>query len=345
MADPRFYETQGPFTLGHLAELAGATLQGAKNPGAKDPGAIVRDVAPLEMATADDISFFDNARYIEAFRNSSAGACLVHPDRVGDAPATMSLLVSDDPYRGYGLVAQAFYPAAVASPGIAPGAVVDPGAKIGASSEICAGVVIGPRAEVGENCIIGANSVIGAGVILGNDVHIGACVTLHYCIIGSRVRILAGARIGEDGFGFAPGPNGPVGIPQIGRVIIGDDVEIGANTAIDRGAGPDTLIGEGTRIDNLVQIGHNVSVGRFCIIVGQVGIAGSATLEDFSVIAGQVGIAGHVTVGQGTRVGAQAGVTKDIPGGLSVVGSPAIPVRQYFRQLAMLQRLADRKGQ
>lgn len=340
MADPRFYETQGPFTLGHLAEVAGATLHGAN-----DPGALMHDVAPLETATPGEISFFDNARYRQAFRDSSAGACLVHPDHVAEAPASMNLLVSDNPYRGYGLVAQAFYPLTDPVPGIAPSAVVDATAKIGAGSEICPGVVIGPRAEIGENCTIGANVVIGTGVILGSDVRIGAGVTLHYCIIGSRVRIFAGARIGEDGFGFAPGPDGPVNIPQLGRVIIGDGVEIGANTAIDRGAGPDTVIGEGTRIDNLVQIGHNVSVGRFCIIVGQVGIAGSATIEDFSVLAGQVGVAGHVTIGSGARIGAQSGITKDIPGGASVLGSPAIPVKEYFRQMVMLQRLVKRKGQ
>ncbi len=340
MADPRFYETQGPFTLGRLAELAGATLHDANH-----PDALVHDVAPLETATASDISFFDNARYQQAFRNSSAGACLVHPDRVADAPATMNLLITDNPYRGYGLVAQSFYPSKVATPGIALSAFVDETAIVAASSEICPGAVIGSRAEIGNFCTVSANAVVGEGVILGDNVFIGAGVTLHYCIIGSRVRIFAGARIGEDGFGFAPGPDGPVTIPQVGRVMIGDDVEIGANTAIDRGAGPDTVIGDGTRIDNLVQIGHNVSVGRYCVIVGQVGIAGSATLEDFTILAGQVGVAGHVTVGQGTQVGAQAGVTKDLPGGLSVVGSPAIPVRQYFRQLAILQRLAKRKGQ
>jgi UDP-3-O-[3-hydroxymyristoyl] glucosamine N-acyltransferase len=339
MADPRFYENRGPFTLSHLAEVSEATLRGGH-----DPNQTVHDVAPLDTATADQISFLDNVQYIQAFKDSSAGACLVHPDRVGDAPPSMVLLVSDTPYRSYGLVARAFYPSDVARPGIAPSAVVDGTASIGAGSEIDAGVVVGPGAEIGENCIIGANSVVGAGVVLGDDVQISANVTLRFCIIGSRVRILAGARIGEDGFGFAPGPTGPVSIPQIGRVIIGDNVEIGANTAIDRGAGPDTVIGEGTRIDNLVQIGHNVTIGRFCIIVGQVGIAGSSTLEDFSVLAGQVGIAGHVTVGKGAQVGAQAGVMKDIPAGVSVVGSPAVPVKQYFRQLAMLQRLVNRKG-
>lgn len=340
MADPRFFENQGPFTLGHLAEIAGATIHDATG-----SGALVRDVASLDAATIDHISFFDNARYRQAFRDSSAGACLVHPDHVADAPASMNMLVCDDPYRGYGLVAQEFYPLAAAKSGIAPGAVVDPAAKIGTGSEICPGAVIGPHAEIGENCIIGANAVIGAGVVLGDDVRIGAGVTIYYSIIGSRVRILAGARIGEDGFGFAPGPEGPTRIPQLGRVIIGDNVEIGANSAIDRGAGPDTVIGEGTRIDNLVQIGHNVTIGRCCILVGQVGIAGSATIEDYCVLAGQVGMAGHITIGRGARIGAQAGVTKDIPGGASVVGSPAMPVKQYFRQLATLQRLVKRKGQ
>jgi UDP-3-O-[3-hydroxymyristoyl] glucosamine N-acyltransferase len=340
MADPRFFETRGPFTLGRLAEVAGATLHGAG-----DPDTVIRDVAPLDTATGDEIGFFDNARFVDAFKKSSAGACLVAPDRIADAPPTMNLLICDEPYRAYGLVAQKFYPLRDAMPGVAPTAIVDQSAKIGAGAEIGPGVVIGARVEIGENCIIGANAVLGAGVVLGDDVRIGALASLGYCIVGSRVRIFAGARIGEDGFGFAPGPDGPVNIPQLGRVIIGDDVDIGANTTIDRGAGPDTVIGDGSRIDNLVQIGHNVSVGRGCIIVGQAGVAGSVTLEDYSVLAGQAGIAGHLTVGRGARVGAQSGVAWDIPAGASVLGSPAVPIKQHFRQMAMLQRLVKRKGQ
>ena len=338
MPDRRFFTAGGPFRLAELARLAGAELK-PSDAGDKT----VRDVAPLDAAGPDEVSFLDNPRYVDAFKASRAGACIVSPDRAGDAPAGMALLISQNPYRGYALIAQAFYPDAPPRSAVARDANVDPTAKVGAGTVVEPGAVVGARAEIGRDGVIGAGAVIGPGVVLGDSVHVGPCASVRYAIVGSRVRIFAGARIGEDGFGFAPDPSGHVKVPQLGRVLIGDDVEIGANATIDRGAGPDTIIGEGCRIDNLVQIGHNVKVGKGCIIIAQSGISGSTVLEDHVILAAQGGLAGHIHIGKGARIGAQSGVMRDVPAGESVVGSPAVPVRQFFRQVAVLTRLAAGK--
>ena len=340
MADPRFYAAKGPFSLHQLAEISGAVVHPAS-----DPDRQIRDVAPLETAGAGDLSFLVNNRYVSAFSRSAAGACVIDANRVNDAPPGMALLVSENPYRSYALGAQAFYPAAASSGEISPDAMVDPSATIGHGTSVGNGAVVGARAEIGERCAIGPNAVIGEGVVVGDDCWIGACVSLAFCLIGSRVRIFAGARIGEDGFGFAPDPNVPVNVPQLGRVLIGNDVEIGANSAVDRGAGPDTVIGDGCRIDNLVQIGHNVELGRGCIIVAQVGISGSTKLGDHVVVGGQAGIAGHLTIGKGARIAAMSGIMRDVPENMSYAGFPAMPAKRWFRILATVQRLAQNKGQ
>jgi UDP-3-O-[3-hydroxymyristoyl] glucosamine N-acyltransferase len=339
MADPRFFSVAGPFTLARLAEVSGAELA----PGT-DPATEFFDVAPLDRAGARDVSFLDNRKYTDVFSTSKAGACIVSPELAERAPAGMALLVSRDPYRAYARVAQAFYPSLPPEPGVAPSATVDPSAKLAADCRVEHHAVVGAGAEIGHRCLIGPNAVIGAGVVLGDDCIVGANVTVSHAIIGSRVNLYPGVRIGQDGFGFAMGPQGHLKVPQLGRVVIGDDVEVGANTTIDRGAGPDTIIGSGCMIDNLVQIGHNVQMGRGCVIVAQSGISGSSHLGDFVAVGGQAGITGHLRLGTGARVAGQSGVMRDVDPGETVGGSPAVAMKDWLRQSAMLAKMVKKKG-
>lgn len=305
----------------------------------------VEDVAPLDAAGPLQISFLDNVKYRPDFEKTGAGACFVAPEMARFAPPGLRLLVTPKPYRAYALAAQLFYPEAAPEGGVSPSATIDPTAEIGKGCAVGPGAVVGARAEIGPETEIGANAVIGSGVVVGKGCRIGANASLSHCLVGDHVRIYPGARIGQDGFGFAIDPAGHVKVPQLGRVIVEDSVEIGANSCIDRGAGPDTVIGRGTWIDNLVQIGHNVKIGRGCVLVAQCGIAGSTVLEDHAVVAAQGGVAGHLRIGRGARVAAQSGVMRDVPPGQDVMGSPAFPKRRYMRQVALLGRLAGKKDE
>ncbi len=337
MADQRFFSVAGPFALEAMAEAAGASLADGV-----DGTAQINDIAPLDTAAGDQISFLNNRRYVAAFEASGAGACIVHPSLADRAPDGMALVLSDQPYMAFARVARMFYPTPTVEPGVSSMAHVAADATVGEGCRIDAGAVIGTGSQLGARCHVGPNAVIGDGVVMGDDCLIGASASLSYSVIGDRVMIYPGARIGQDGFGFASGPDGHLRIPQTGRVIIHDDVEIGANSTVDRGSGLDTVIGAGCMIDNLVQIGHNVQIGRGCVIVAQVGISGSAKLDDFVVIGGQAGIAGHLTVGKGARIGAQSGVMRDVEPGASLVGAPAMPSKVFFRQLMALRRLSDK---
>jgi len=339
MTDSRFYHRAGPFSLAQLAEISGGTV-GGDAPSDR----LIRDVAPLYRAGAEDISFLDNHKYIQAFESCAAGACVLHPDLADKAPAGMGLILCPEPYRAYALVARAFYPVVRDEPTVSERAAVHPTARLGEGVHVEPGAVIGAGAEIGERTWIGANAVLGDGVVVGSDCRIGANVTLNYALLGDKVLIHAGATIGQDGFGFAMGAKGHLKVPQLGRVLIGNDVEIGANTTIDRGAGPDTVIGDGCRIDNLVQIGHNVELGRGCVIVAQTGISGSTRLGDFVVAGGQTGITGHLKIGSGVKIGAQSGVMRDVPPGLTVIGSPAVPAKEHWRQIGLVERLARKRG-
>jgi UDP-3-O-[3-hydroxymyristoyl] glucosamine N-acyltransferase len=339
MADPRFFRAAGPFSLGELARAAGATLgDGA------DPDRRFSDVAALDDAGPDDVSFLDNKRYVENFRSSRAGACVVEPAYADAAPAGMALLLSETPYRAYALIAQAYYPEPKPDGRHHSAATIEPSAVVGEGTQIDAGAVVGPAAEIGPDCHIGPNVVVAAGVTIGEGTRVGANAFLSHCRIGRHCELHAGVCIGNRGFGFAMDPAGFVDVPQLGRVIVEDNVEIGANSTVDRGAGPDTVIGAGSKIDNLVQIGHNVRLGRGCVLVAQSGIAGSTKLEDFVVVAAQGGIAGHLTLGKGAKIAAKAGVMRDVPAGQSVAGTPAMPIREFFRLVSLWQRQVKSKG-
>ena len=340
MADPRFFDCAGPFPLGVLAELAGATL-GAN----ADPEREVADVAPLHAAGPRDVSFFDNRRYADSLGASMAGSCLIRPSDTEKAPSGMALLVTETPYLSFARVSRTFYPVPAIDPGIAGTVAIDPTAAVGPDCRIDPFAVIEANASIGARCHIGPHAVIGKGVAIGDDSRIGAGCSLGNCIVGARVRLFAGVRIGEAGFGFATERESGthVDIPQIGRVVIEDDVVVGANSTIDRGAGPDTVIGQGSRIDNLVQIGHNAVLGRGCILVAQAGISGSAQLGNFAVVAAQSGVAGHIRIGVGARVAAKSGAMRDVGDGETVAGAPALPIKQFFRGVASLKRLSERE--
>lgn len=339
MADSRFFSVAGPFTLSELAAIAEAEL-----PPGTDGQVPFSDVAPLDVAGPEDLSFLDNRRYIGQFTESRAGACVVDPEFAERAPAGMRLLLTPRPYRGYAKIAQAFYPIPPAEPGVHPTAQLDPSASLGEGSVIGPGVVVGRQAKIGRACRIEANAVIGDAVEIGDGTIIGPNASLAFCLVGRSCQIHAGARIGTRGFGFSMDPEGFVDVPQLGRVLVEDCVEIGANSTIDRGAGPDTVIGAGAKIDNLVQIGHNVRIGRGCVLVAQSGVAGSTTLQDFVAVAAQAGISGHLKIGAGAQVGAKSGVMRDIPSGMTVLGSPARPVREFFRLCALWERQLKARG-
>ncbi len=340
MADDRFFKRAGPFSLGELAQAANAEIANAPEPS----DAQYLDVAPLQTATPGDVSFLDNRKYADAFKETQAGACVVHPEMAQHAPKGTALLITKEPYHGYARIAQVFYPGAPTRGRIDPTAVVATTSKVADSVDIGANACIGENVVIGAGCRIGANSVIDDGVRIGDNTNVGPNVTIQCADIGAECIIHPGVRIGQDGFGFAMGPGGHVKVPQLGRVLIGDDVEIGANTTIDRGTGPDTVIGRGTKIDNLAQIGHNARIGENCVLVSQVGISGSTELGDFVVMGGQTGVAGHLHIGSGVQIAAQSGIMRDVPPGQRVAGAPAKPAKQWFREQAVLEGLAKKRG-
>jgi len=256
-------------------------------------------------------------------------------------------LVMAQPYRGFAAALQLFYPdammpkAAMARVGDPP---IHPTARIEEGVKIETGAIIGREAQIGRGTTIAGGALVGYRVTIGRGGYVGPGASVTHALIGDRVILHAGVRIGQDGFGFAMGPGGHLKVPQIGRVIIQDDVEIGANTCVDRGALKDTVIGEGTKIDNLVQIGHNVVIGRHCVIVGQVGISGSAELGDFVVMGGQSGTVGHIKVGAGAQIAGASHPKEDVAPGARVGGTPAVPLTEWARQLALLKRLTQREG-
>ncbi len=334
--DARFFHRTGPHALAAVAAAAEAQADPAQ------AGLLIDGVAPLQTAGPTQVSFLDNRQYAPLLAETHAGAVIVHPDFAARVPSGTAALVTLEPYLGWARVAALFYPVPPVQPGIHPSAVVAPEARVDASAEIGPLAVIGAGAEIGPRCRVGAGAVVGAGVRMGPDCRIGSLASVSHALLGARVYVYPGARIGQEGFGFATGPAGFVTVPQLGRVVLEDDVEVGANSTIDRGSAMDTVIGTGSRLDNLVQIGHNVRLGRCCVVVSQAGISGSTVLEDFVVVAAQAGLTGHLRIGKKARIGAQAGVMRDVPAAADVVGSPAMPVREFFRNVATLRRIARR---
>jgi UDP-3-O-[3-hydroxymyristoyl] glucosamine N-acyltransferase len=332
LGDPRFFVCAGPFPLSRVAAAAG----GMADPAAADRP--LQGVAPLQIAGPDQVSFLDNRRYAAELEATRAGAVIVHPEMASRVPAGCVAIVTKEPYVGWARVAELFHPEPPVSPGIHPTACVAGDAVLGEDVEVGAYAVVEARAEIGARVRIGAHAVIGPGVVVGPDCRIGAHATVSHALLGARVRLFPGVRVGQDGFGFATTAQGFLSVPQLGRVVVEDDVEVGANTTIDRGSAHDTVIGAGSRLDNLVQIGHNVTLGRCCVIVSQAGISGSTVLGDFVQVGGQAGLIGHLRVGDRVRIGAQAGVIGDVEAGAEVVGSPAEPAREFFRMYTWLRR-------
>ena len=340
MQHPGFFDRAGPFSIAELALATGSELP----PGA-DGAHLIEDVRPLNEAGPSHIAFLDNRKFLEQLSGTTAGACLVAPVFVDRVPAGTVALKTKVPYRGFAQLLQKFYPQAM-QPLIARGGsatAIDPTAVLEDGAILEPGVVVGPEARIGAGTRIAAGAVIGARVCIGRNSYIGALVTVAHALVGDRVIIHTGVRIGQDGFGFAMGAGGHLKVPQIGRVIIQDDVEIGANSCIDRGALKDTIIGEGTKIDNLVQIGHNAIIGRHCVIVGQCGIAGSSELADYVVMGGQAGVVGHIKVGKGAQIAGASHAKDDVPAGARYVGTPAKPFTDFARELWAVERLAKRE--
>lgn len=332
MADPRFYDNKGPFSLAEIcAALAVPLPEGA------DGTLKIYDLADLKSAAPGHLTFFLGGKAARAdFGASAAGVCLVpeKPDTKAVPPEGCALVPCGSVKHAFAAVANLFYPdnnLCIPSGDY----LIDPTAKIGEGVVLAPGVVVGPQAEIGENTKIGAYTVIGRGVAIGKNCEIGPQVSLSHAFVGDCVTILPGAKIGQPGFGFAGSSSGHTKIPQLGRVIIQDKVEIGACTTIDRGALGDTVVGEGTKIDNLVQIAHSVHIGRHCIIVSQCGISGSCEVGDFVTFGGQAGIADHCRIGSMTRLAGRTAMTTGqvLEGGRDYAGVPAKPLMDWIREV------------
>jgi UDP-3-O-[3-hydroxymyristoyl] glucosamine N-acyltransferase len=312
MSDPVFLRSAKGLTLADIAGLTGASVPF----GMRERR--FSGVAALDRASPSDLSFFDKPAHAPVARATDAGACLTIADLAGELPSNSAALIVSEPYAAFVAVARAMFPDALRPSSLAPAGAIEsahihPDARLEQDVTIEPGVVIGAGAEIGCGTIIGANSVIGAEVRIGRDCSIGAGCTVLHALIGDRVILQPGCRLGQDGFGFLLSAEGHKKVPDVGRVIVQDDVEIGAGTAIDRGSVGDTVIGEGSKIDNLVEVGHNVTIGRHCLIVAGSGIGGSASIGDFAMLKASAQVADHVTIGEGAMIAAGSGVHRDVP--------------------------------
>jgi UDP-3-O-[3-hydroxymyristoyl] glucosamine N-acyltransferase len=329
-----------------VAEIA--ALTGAEPCEGADLSRRLTGIAPVDQATATDLSFVSETKFVDSLRSTQAGAVLTTERFVRHAPEGVAVLRARKPYDAFVAVARRIYSGALrptstfGTVGVSPGAMVHPSAQLGEGVTVDPFAVIGPFARIGAGTLIGAHAVIGPGVRIGSDCAIGTNCSVTHAHIGDRVIIHPGCDIGQDGFGYLLNPAGHSKVPQIGSVVIHDDVEIGSGTRIDRGGIRDTVIGEGTKIDNLCQIGHNCIVGRHCIIVAQSGLSGSVTLEDLVVLGPRTGIIPHITVGKGAITAARSTVYENVPASEFWGGFPAKPKKQWLREVVALEQLAAR---
>ena len=338
--DSTFHTNTGPYDAATIAEAVGAELWlGGEAAPSSAGGQSFADVASLETAGDGELAFLDNVKYVQQFEASQASGCIVHPKHTARAPDGMLLLVCDEPYVAYAKAAAMFYPSKPLQPGISPHAHISESATIGKDVRIDAGAIIEQSATIGAHCHIGPNVYVAEHVQIGEHSSIGANSTISHAVIGNHVVIHRGVHIGQDGFGWAPGKAGVVKVPQLGRVLIHDHVDIGSGSCIDRGAGPDTVIGAHTKIDNLVQIGHNVQIGQYCFLAGQTGIAGSAKIGNGVMMGGSSGSAGHITIGDNAKLAGYSATMVDIPAGETYVGAPARPGREFFKIQALLKKM------
>lgn len=334
MADARFYDNQGPFAIGELARGIGAELAEGT-----DPGLELVDVAGTSDLRPAVLGFLASPRAAEGIDLAAAGAWLTTGRLVTRLGLSGAVILHDNPAAAFAEIAHRFYPRAGRNWASDRTTAIHSTAKLGEGVQLEFGAVIGPGAVIGDGSHIAAYAVVGRGVSLGRDCYVGAHASVAYTLAGDRVTVFAGARVGTDGFGFVPSVKGLTKVPQLGRVIIQDDVEIGANCTIDRGALGDTIIGEGSKLDNAVHIAHNCVIGRHVVLAGQVGMAGSVTVGDGVFMGGQAGVGDHLTIGAGARLAAKTGVAKDLPGGQAYGGTPARPIMQWRRETVALTRM------
>ena len=334
--DSRFFEALDSIRLEDLARLCGGVL--------RDGGAgerVIEGVAPLSRAGTGEIAFLGDRRHASELAVSAAGACFLARSDVDRAPDSCAVLITPIPQGSWALAAERLHRPRrhpLGAPAVHPDAELEEGVTL------APGVTIGQGAMIGRGTTVSAGVVIGPGVCIGRDGYLGPGAVIGFSLIGDGVKIHGGAVIGEAGFGATLGPRGVIDVPQLGRVLIQDNVTIGANSCVDRGAFEDTVIGENTKIDNLVQVAHNVVIGRNCLLAAFTGISGSAVVGDGCMFGGRAGVSDHVTIGAGARIAAAAGVMKNVPAGESWGGSPARPVRQWLRETAMLATMSQRRA-